>query len=209
MTHVPPLMTSGSSCPLPPMCLASLSRSHALVKADESSSVPTNSYEDVSTAAKSGSGGSNNTLIAHSAVVHTELAVFDIGAFSIIRGGAVLRPPIRMYATQSTAGAMPTVKIGAFVYVGPQVVCEAAEVGQLVRMEEQCVVAAGARVPDGVWLQPKTYVPPEAVLAPYTVYRGVPACPVEKLNASVYQLQHLEFLRQLRILVSEGKRHDN
>ncbi|KPI88720.1 hypothetical protein ABL78_2180 [Leptomonas seymouri] len=192
-------MTSGSSCPLPVMHPTTPSTVRALTTADEPNSILTTSYEDVETATRS----DNNTLIAHGTILHTELASFDIGAFTIIRRGAVFRPPVCVYVNQSAAGAQPSVKIGAFVYVGPRVVCEAAEIGQLVRMDEECVVAGGARIPDGVWLRPKTYVPPDAVLAPYTMYRGIPACPVEKLNAHVFQSLHLEFLRELRALADQ------
>lgn len=160
----------------------------------------TTSYEDVASAAQS----PNNTLIARGAVIHSELASIDVGSHSIIRRGAVVRPPIHVYANQATAGAQPSVRIGPFAYIGPQVVCEAAEVGQLVRIDDQCVVAAGARIPDGVWLLPKTFVPSDAVLAPYTVYQGIPACPVEKRSARSHQLLHLAFLRELRTLAESS-----
>lgn len=188
---IPPLMTSGTLCPL--SCPFT---STSLEGGTSGEAALTSLYEDVATAVRS----DNGSLIAHSAVLHEELATFDIGASCIVRRGAVLRPPIRVYVNQSAAAAPPTVAIGSFTFVGVQVVCEAAEVGQMVRMDEECVVAAGARIPDGVWLLPKTWVPAEAVLAPYTVYCGVPARPTAKLNARVYQLQHLQFLRELRAL---------
>jgi carbonic anhydrase/acetyltransferase-like protein (isoleucine patch superfamily) len=196
MTYVPPLMTSGSPYSQTRPCPSTSSKTHTLLAGAGSGVTLTNSYEDVISATKQ----TNHTLIATDAVIHTELASFDIGGFSIIRRGAVLRPPIRVYVNRSTAGAPSNVRIGPFTYLGSQVVCEAAEVGQLVRIDEQCVVSAGARIPDGVWLLPKTLVPGEAVLAPFTVYQGIPACPVEKLNARAHQLLHMEFLRTLRSL---------
>lgn len=197
MTTIPPLMTSGSLSPLPPTCpAATTSGARADRGANHLSPALTSSYDDVASAVQD----AHHSIIARSAVVHSDLAAFDIGAFSIIRGGAVVRPPIRVYVNQPTAGAQACVKVGPFAYVGPQVVCEAAEVGPFVRIEEQCVVAAGARVPEGVWLLPGTFVPPDAALAPYTVYAGVPACTVRKLNARAFQVQHLEFLRELRSL---------
>ncbi|KAG5498575.1 hypothetical protein JKF63_02861 [Porcisia hertigi] len=56
----------------------------------------------------------------------------------------------------------------------------------------------GAHMLDGVWLLPRTWAPPEVTLFPYTVYAGVPATPIRKLNARSYQLLHMKFLRRQR-----------
>ena len=157
--HVPPLMTSGSLCPpLPTRSPTTMSNTGG----EGSTLSLTTSYEDVASAAQS----PNNTLIARGAVIHSELASIDVGSHSIIRRGAVVRPPIHVYANQATA-----------------------------------------RIPDGAWLLPKTFVPSDAVLAPYTVYQGIPACPVEKRSARSHQLLHLAFLRELRTLAESSVVH--
>lgn len=194
--NVPPLLTSGSLSPLRTDLLRGRSVSSNADPAGCTAvgSAVTNSYADSASAAVVAEGA----CIDPSAVVHAELAVFNVGAFSVISAGAVLRPPLRLYANQNTAYPEARVAIGSFVYVGPQVVCEAAAVGHMVRIDEQCVVSAGAQLPDGVWLLPRTWVPPEATLSPYTVYSGVPAAPISKLNAQPHQLMHMEFMRRVR-----------
>ncbi|KAG5472286.1 hypothetical protein LSCM1_03685 [Leishmania martiniquensis] len=124
------------------------------------------------------------------------MTFFSIGSFLFACAGAVLRPPLRVYVNQASVRAEPRVHVGPFVYVGEQVVCEAAGIGHMARLDAQCVVSTGAYLSDGVWLLPRTWVPPEVTLFPYTVYAGVPATPIRKLNARSYQLLHMEFLRR-------------
>ncbi|KAG5472665.1 hypothetical protein LSCM4_01986 [Leishmania orientalis] len=191
---VPPLMTSGALNPLVVRhargCITSDSKEADRV----TGSGLTNSYDDRDGTSSIAEGA----YVDCRAVVHTDMTEFSIGAYFFVCAGAVLRPPVRVYVNQLSACAEPRVHVGSFVYVGEQVVCEAAEIGHMVRLDAQCVVSTGAHLSDGVWLLTRTWVPPEVALSPYTVYAGVPAAPVRKLNARSYQLLHMEFLRRRR-----------
>ncbi|TPP45635.1 hypothetical protein CGC21_35130 [Leishmania donovani] len=191
---VPPLMTSGALNPLIVEHTSDCVTSGAREVQKVTGSGLTNSYADHGGASCVAEGA----YVDCSAVVHTDMAAFSIGAYSVVCAGAVLHPPVRVCVRQASARAEPRVHIGSFVYVGGQVVCEAAEVGHMVRLDAQCVVSTGAHLPDGVWLLARTWVPPEVTLSPYTVYAGVPATPIRKLNARSYQLLHMEFLRRRR-----------
>lgn len=121
---------------------------------------------------------------------------YVIGDYTVVMGGAVLRPPLRTYLNQSVAQSCSSVEVGSFSYVGCESVCDCEGIGNFVRVEERCVVSGGMKIPDGVWLKAGTWVPPDAVLSPYTVYGGCPAVATARLPADAYRLLQMEFLRE-------------
>ncbi|KAK7200662.1 hypothetical protein NESM_000122700 [Novymonas esmeraldas] len=184
---IPPLLTSGALNPLE--MPVSVTSAHSAAQLADAGAKAADQQASVF---------GDDVCIRSGAIVHSDMCTFTIGAYSVVCAGAVLRPPIRVYVNQACATAAPQVIIGSFTFVGEQVVCEAAEIGHMVRVDAQCVVSTGAHLPDGVWLLPQTWVPPEVTLSPYTIYGGAPATPIRKLNAHTHQLLHMEFLRRQR-----------
>jgi len=80
---------------------------------------------------------------------------------------------------------------GDYVYVGNNTVVEAASVGSCVVIEKYCIVGPRVVINDGVWLLPKSVVPPDATLTTLGVYGGNPATLVALLHpeAGLFQVR--------------------
>lgn len=191
-TCIPPLMASGVPSPLTSVAENCFCERDGTHDSQEYGAVASPSSLLYYTSIPS------TVRIGDRCVLHNDLAELSIGEYSILANEVVLRPSIRIYVNRSTASAAPNISIGAFTYLGEGTVCEALEVGKMVRVDAQCIIGSGARLGDGVWLKPRTWIPPDVSLCPYTVYEGAPAVPVGKLNSYTYRLMHLEFLRQCR-----------
>lgn len=139
----------------------------------------------------------NTCRVGEGAIINGHMSHIHFQDFIVVEQGAVVRPPLRSAMSSAIAQCPLTESIGAFTVLGAGSVCEAAAVGKYVRMDRHCVVGCGAQIADGVWLKESSWVPPEAVLAPYTVYGGCPATSMGKLNPEAYKLMQMEYVRSL------------
>lgn len=190
---IPPLVSSGmpslSAC-LPPHCSTT----------DVSSEGATPSPPPLCPAVYIGSGlppPDAAVRIGDGAVVSGNMTQLSFQGYTVIGRRAVVRPPLRSTMNAPVAQCPEALAIGAFTTIGAEAVCEAAGIGRFVRVDARAVVECGARVPDGVWVRAGSWVPPEAVLAPFTVYAGCPAAPLGRLDPDACRLAQMEHVRNL------------
>ncbi|CCW61730.1 unnamed protein product [Phytomonas sp. EM1] len=141
-------------------------------------------------------GSSVTHHFAPFSVVYGDAARLKLQSYVVVQRGAIVRPPLRPLVNQLVAQSVASVDIGYFTIIGEKTVCEAAEVGNFVRIDAQCVIGSRVRIPDGVWIRPRSWIPPDAVLAPYTVYEGSPAMSLGRIDYDAYRLGQMEFIRE-------------
>ncbi|OLN86411.1 Dynactin subunit 5 [Colletotrichum chlorophyti] len=125
-----------------------------------------------------GGAPANNTAVA-------------IGRYCFLSRGSLLRPPGRMYKGAFTY--MP-LRMGDHVFVGQNVVVQAASIGSHVHIGRDSVVGEFAIVKDYVRILEGTVVPPNMVIPSFSVVGGQPA----RVVGEVPEGGHEEFeLREL------------
>lgn len=179
---IPPLMTSGLPPPLPPMVMAP---PPAVAQRESGEALLLGEMQPPPTA-----------RFGRGCVVHGDMTRFTFEDYVVVGAGAILRPPLLTFLNQNSAQCHPSVRYGAFTVIGEGSVCEASQVGTFVRVDEDCVIGQGAVIADGVWVRRQSVVPPESILAPYTVYEGCPAVPVGRVSEDAHRLLHMEYVRE-------------
>ncbi|CCW67974.1 unnamed protein product [Phytomonas sp. Hart1] len=141
-------------------------------------------------------GSSTTHNFAPCCVIYGDAARLKLQSYIVVQRGAIIRPPLHPLVNQQVAQSVALVNIGCFTIIGVKSVCEAAEIGNFVRIDEQCVIGSRVRIPDGVWIRPRSWIPPDAVLTPYTIYEGSPAVSLGRIGYDAYRLQQMEFIRE-------------
>ncbi|KAK1468470.1 dynactin Arp1 p25 subunit [Colletotrichum melonis] len=114
-----------------------------------------------------------------------------IGRYCFLSRGALLRPPGRMYKGAFTY--MP-LRMGDHVFVGANVVIQAASIGNHIHIGRDSVIGEFAIVKDYVRILEGTVVPPNMVIPSFSVVAGQPA----RVVGEVPEGGHEEFeLREL------------
>lgn len=90
-----------------------------------------------------------------------------------------------------------SIPVGSYTFIGPRVVCEASKIESFVFIAEGAVIGPLVEIMEGACVTAGSVVPPETVLAPYTVYDGRPVIPRGTINATVHQQVQRELLRRL------------
>eukprot|EP00796_Vickermania_ingenoplastis_P011704 gene11704-8052_t len=89
------------------------------------------------------------------------------------------------------------IAVGPFVFIGDGVVSEAVRVQAFGFIGPGAVLGPQVEVLEGACVAPGAVVPPESLLAPYTVYDGVPAVPRGRVDPAAHRQVMRELLRRM------------
>ncbi|KAK9342886.1 trimeric LpxA-like protein [Lipomyces starkeyi] len=124
-------------------------------------------------------------------------ASVNIGRYSFLEKGVVIKPPFKFYKGLVTIYHIhePTLtplrslvyyplKIGNFVSIGANSIIEAATIGSYVNIGSNCVVGKFSIIKDCVLVLDGTVIPSTACIPPFAVVAGNPAIVVDELPES-------------------------
>lgn len=146
-------------------------------------------------------------------VLHEDVVPFQLSGPLWLGEGAVLSPPsllavalLRQDAVASKdlnaavveSDSTHRVTLGRFTFVGARVVSEASRIESFVFVGDRAVLGEGCELLEGACVTAGSVVPAEALLAPYTVYDGVPAVPLGRLDSMSHRQVMKELLRRKR-----------
>ncbi|KAF2087256.1 trimeric LpxA-like protein, partial [Saccharata proteae CBS 121410] len=102
-----------------------------------------------------------------------------IGKYTVIGAGCVIKPPCRMNGGQLSYFPL---RIGEHVFIGPDSVISAANIGSHVYIGEHCVLEPFSILRDNVKVLPHTVIPANMVIPSNSVVGGRPGRVVGELG---------------------------
>ncbi|KIH91126.1 dynactin 5 [Sporothrix brasiliensis 5110] len=160
-----------------------------MIRGDLVRSLPASASGGSSGAGNGGSGGAGGTS-SGSAAAGGSTAI-SIGRYCFLSRGCCLRPPGRLW--KGVFSHMP-LRMGDHVFVGPGTTVMAASVGSHVHLGANVVVGDFAIIKDYVRVLDGTVVPPNMVIASFSIVAGQPARVVGELpegGTEAFELREL------------------
>ena len=125
------------------------------------------------------------SILEGNSMVRADLAPIHFGQYCVIRKDAVIRPAFKHFQRGS---AFFTSLIGDHVYIGEGSVVNAAQIGSYVHIGKNCVIGKRCVIKDCCQIANNSVLPPDTVVATFTLYGGNPAKPIGDLPESTEYL---------------------
>lgn len=119
-----------------------------------------------------------HSIIRENVVIRGDLCDIALGRYCILMPGAILRPPLKRYAS---GPAYVQQSIGDFVYVGDGSCVSALNIGSYVYIGKNCVIGDNCTIRNCAVIMDDTVLAPGTCVPPFAVVEGNPGVFVDHL----------------------------
>jgi len=124
-------------------------------------------------------------IVEKDSIIRGDLANVRVGRNCVIRSRSVIRPPFKRF---SKGVAFFPCMIGDHVYIGEGSVISSAQIGSYVHIGRNVVIGQRCVLKDCCQIADNSVLPPDTVVANFSLYAGSPARLVQDLPESTQYL---------------------
>ncbi|KNC79736.1 hypothetical protein SARC_07875 [Sphaeroforma arctica JP610] len=114
----------------------------------------------------------DQNVFSHGSVLRGDLALITTGRNVFLGTNSVLQPPHKLFKEVRSYYRQ---QIGSHVVIGRECVVNAAAIGSYVRIGNDVIIGQGCVIKDCVRIEDGAVLPPDMVVAPFSVVGGSPA----------------------------------